>query len=459
MSSEERGKQMKNRKSNHQIVIVGIVLSMLILFLVFNMNIHLDGFKDDGNLFLKPLINKFDGNYINFLVSRYNTWSSRIIIELFTLIGVTNPIIWKLLNAIIMSIAVLLPPYILMRSKDVTPLDLCLSLALFLMIPVSQFSETGWVATTTNYLWVYALGLISIYPLIRYTRQEKKINWLYYTGIITTLYAANQEQMSLLLLVFTTILCLINWSRKRSIKPLIPNMTINILTLFFILTAKGNDIRYDQELNNWFPDFNQLSFIKKIELGYSSTLRHFFFDLQLPVLLFLFLIFIFTISCFVYRKKISFVGVFGLIPFPVSLIFSLNGYLNSPKLLIILNQFNQYGTSIQVLNSRSWVPDIILTIIFFSSLVSLVYLLDFEDMAYLPLLFMCAALMSRLIMGFSPTIWASATRTYLFSYGLINLTSIYLFKNCKTFKSIKIIGFSVFLIFGLIRLFLSFRTL
>lgn len=344
---------MISKKSNNQKMIIGVGITILIICLVYNINIKLTGFKDDGDLFLKPLMNRFDGNYFKFLINRYNTWSSRVIIELFTLFGVTHPIFWKLMNSLIMSITAILPPYILKKSSKVNFTDLILSAALFFTFPTSFFSETGWVATTTNYLWVYSLGLISIYPLIRYTRKEKRIEWLYYAGIVTTIFASNQEQMALLLLSFTSILTLINWLNQHPIKPLIPTIIVNVCTLIFVLTAKGNNIRYQQELKNWFPDFEQLSFFKKIELGYSSTLRHLFFDFQSTIILFLFLIFVFTISSFIYQKKLSIIGLVGLIPFPVSIVFSLNGFINNSKILTVLNNFNQYGTTIILANPKS----------------------------------------------------------------------------------------------------------
>lgn len=411
------------KKSNNQKLIIGAVLSVLIICLIYNMNIKLTGFKDDGDLFLRPLMNKFDGNYFSFLVNRYNTWSSRIIIEIFTLIGVKNPMVWKLLNSIMMAIAALLPMYLIKKGNEVKSTDLILSAALFFTFPMSFFSETGWVATTTNYLWVFSLGIVSIYPLIRYTRKEKELRWLTFTGIITTLYAANQEQMALILLTFTLILVLINWFNQQSIKPFIVPVIVNIATLIFVLTAKGNDIRYQHELKNWFPDFEQLSFFKKVELGYSSTLRHLYFDTQLTIITFVSVIFILTISSFIYRKRLSFVGLFGLIPFPVSILFSLNSYFNGRKVMNILNQFNQYGTTIQLNDPKSWIPDLILTILLFSTLLSVIYLLDYKANTYWPLLFMSAAVVSRLIMGFSPTVWASATRTYLFTYCLLSSKS------------------------------------
>lgn len=450
---------MYNKKLNDRSLVLGSILIIFILCLIFNMNIELTGFKDDGDLFLKPLINQFDGNYLKFLVHRYNTWSSRVIIELFTLFGVTHPFFWKIFNSLAMLIAAVAPPYLIKKRKDVTVIDVSLTASLFATFPVTFFSETGWVATSTNYLWVYSFGLVAIYPLICHTRREKTPKWVYYLGLLATVYAANQEQMALLLLAFTVILAFINLKSNNSVKPLISNLVVNILSIIFVFTAKGNDIRFNQEVKNWFPDFENLSLLKKIELGYSSTLRHLFFDYQITILLFLFMISIFCISRMIYMKKFSVIGIFGILPLILSLIFSLNGTHKEGKILDILNMFNQYGTSINFDNPKTWIPDLLLTIILFSLLLSVIYLMDYQNLVYLPLLFICAAIVSRLIMGFSPTIWASATRTYLFTYGLFSITFMFLYTRVKIHNLSKYFVLAMSILLGLITYFQSFSLI
>ncbi|WP_258956331.1 DUF6056 family protein [Enterococcus malodoratus] len=446
--------QSKNRRGI--LMVVGLVF---LVCLIFNLNIHLTGFKDDGALFLNPLKNKFDGNFLSFLMYRYNTWSSRIVIEIFTLIGVTVPIVWKLLNAVMMLIAAILPAFLIKRYKDIRWTDLVLSASLFFTFPISFFSETGWVATSTNYLWVYSLGLVSIYPIVQYIRKEHVPQWLYILSAFTTFYASNQEQMALLILGFLLIFGGYLFTQKRSFKPLLPTLGINIFSLIFVFTAKGNDIRYEHELKNWFPDFEQLSYFKRIELGYSSTLRHLFFDNQITILLFTLLLFVFTITRFIYRKKFSLIGVVGLFPFIISLYFSLNSFINNGRVVQILNMFNQYGTTFSIYDPKTWIPDIILSIILFTILLSIIYLLDYQVAAYLPILFICAAIASRLIMGFSPTIWASATRTYLFTYGLFMIAFLYIYTHSKVFNVSKLGMVLVTTVLALYSLFTAFGTL
>ncbi|OFL87598.1 hypothetical protein HMPREF2742_04690 [Enterococcus sp. HMSC072H05] len=61
-----------------------------------------------------------------------------------------------------MWIAAILPAYIIQKKDKVNIYGLILSAALFFTFPLTFFSETGWIATTTNYLWVFSMGLLSI---------------------------------------------------------------------------------------------------------------------------------------------------------------------------------------------------------------------------------------------------------------------------------------------------------
>lgn len=401
-----------------------VLLLFFLICLVFSFHAELNGAKDDSLLFLHPFIRKFDHDYLAFLLHRYSTWSSRSVIELFTLLGVQYHAFWKLANSVLLTAAIALPPYLLKKNKDVRNTDLCVSAALFFTFPLTFFNETGWVATTTNYFWVYSLGLIAFYPIAKYLHKEPVSKITYSIGLLSLIYASNQEQMGLLIFGFLIVFLFYLLYQKKSVKLLLPYLGVNIASLLFIVLASGNKTRYDREVRHWFSDFDQLSLLRKIELGYSSTLRHLFFDHQLTILLVTFFVFCLALAKF-FERKHSLVGIFGLIPFILSGLISLPPLQKTPLLTRFLLMFNHYGTVIQLHQPSTWLPDIILTVIFASLLISLPYLLDYDPISSVPMLFLLASLCVRLVMGFSPTIWASATRTYIFTFGLFCL--IYLF--------------------------------
>ncbi len=41
-----------------------------------------------------------------------------------------------------------------------------------LLIPLLMIDNAGWVATTTNYVWVMAAALLSIWPIMNYIEEK-----------------------------------------------------------------------------------------------------------------------------------------------------------------------------------------------------------------------------------------------------------------------------------------------
>ncbi|WP_159721455.1 DUF6056 family protein [Enterococcus sp. CSURQ0835] len=401
-----------------------VLLLFFLICLVFSSYAQLNGAKDDNFLFLHPFIRKFDHDYLAFLLHRYSTWSSRSVIELFTLLGVQFHVFWRLANSVLLTCAIALPPYLLKKNRAVKNVDLCVSAALFFTFPLTFFNETGWVATTTNYFWVYSLGLVSFYPIAKFLHREPVSKFAYGVGLLSLVYASNQEQMGLLAFGFLIVFLFYLLYQKKSVLFLLPYLIVNSASLLFIALAGGNKTRYAREVRHWFSDFDQLSLLRKVELGYSSTLRHLFFDQQLTILLVTFFVFCLALAKF-FERKHSAVGILGMLPFILSGLISLPSLQKTPLIAKLLLMFNHYGTVIKIHQPTTWIPDLILSVIFFSLLVSLVYLLDYDPISVVPILFLVAGLCVRLVMGFSPTIWASATRTYIFTFGLFSL--IYLF--------------------------------
>ena len=73
--------------------------------------------------------------------------------------------------------------------------------ALVLCLPGHLHHSAGWIATTLNYAWVASLGLFVMIPVKKIMVNEK-IAWyeyIFYFGAM--IYATNQEQMCLILLI------------------------------------------------------------------------------------------------------------------------------------------------------------------------------------------------------------------------------------------------------------------
>lgn len=397
---------------------------IFIVFFIANISIHLTGFGDDTDLFLNPLVHEHGNSIWAFLTSRYQNWSSRIIIEAVVLILVKHPILWKVGNAVAMTLCVCLPPYLLGGKERLRVSDYLLSFSLFLLVPISMFSETGWIATTTNYLWAYAAGWVAVLPFVKEYSNKLTARLVYVCSLIAVLYAANQEQMAVLLLIVFTVCFITSWSKNGRWYLVLPQIILTIMNLVLIKASPGNQLRYKLEVQERFPDFGQLSLFKKIELGFSSSFKQLFFDRAWLVIVLGILI---IVVIFHYYQSYVMRGL-AIFPLVVFLVFGFPFLLpNSEGIAKIIDSFNQYGTNIQWSAPKTWYPDLLLLAVACCILVCLFLCFkEFrERMIGIGLLFL--ATISRMIMGFSPTIWASATRTFLFTQLLIAVVILLLY--------------------------------
>lgn len=421
-----------NRLSIHENRKLYLTIFLIFLgFLGFHFMIPLTHAKDDLVLFFEPLHTQYHGNYSAFLTHRYHTWSSRLVIETFTLYSVTHFWFWRLLDALMMTIASILPAFFIRRSPRI--LDLCCSTALFLCIPLTLFYDTGWIATSTNYLWVYACALLASYSVWQIAQHQVKLP-LYLIGLVTSIYATNHEQM--LPLFGTYLVLIIAYLLYRSdlaVMQVLPFLGITLINLIVILLAPGNQVRYASEVTQWFADYESLSLFRKLEIGFSSTIRHLFFDqLALPVLLLIILL-----ICLMVKKTLKPIDLIGsVVPLDLSLALAYNLFQIVPETFrtFFYAQFNQYGTTFQFKHPTTWIPDLILFLVVIGVLFSFHRLMITTGQKWLFSLLFSAAIVVRMILAFSPTIWASSGRTYLFTLGLISLLSLALLKKIDNHK-------------------------
>lgn len=399
-----------------------IIMAVACFFFLWHLFIPYDGRGDDRLLFLEPFQKDAHGHYITFLMMRYKTWSARWLIEGVTVFLVNHVFLWRFLNACMMTIASCLPAYFFKPYQQVTVSDLMVSIGLFGLFPLTFFYETGWIATSTNYLWVYALGLIALYPVFRlavFGEELSKSGYLLSTlGLI---YASNQEQFLAILWASYLLMVLFFWQKRAQLWLWWSiNLGILLIQTLIMIQSPGNYLRYRHEVAQWFPDFDQLSFLQKVSLGYTSSLKHLFFDgVWLVGILLLVLVITLYLS---HATALYFFGWVPLVMF-LSMAFSL-GHTENNGFPRLLAAFNIYGTISTVSDLTTWYPDIILTLLYLFVGMVLLYQLPRKDQWIMLFLYL-AVLCVRWIMGFSPTIWASATRTYLFSYGGIQLIILY----------------------------------
>lgn len=357
------------------------------------------------------------------LQRRYETWTSRIILEFFSFNLVKHLTLWRILDSLMMLLTVWSLHQLVSDDASDCRMILCCFLAFFL-IPFSLYSSAGWVVTSLVYVWPTACLLFSLVP-VKKILQGKRVSCVQYvTAFAALIFALNMEQ-SMIILFGLDILMLgytFWWLPSQENKTVLEGRcffilraVIEIVSVIFTFTCPGNFARKAKEVVSWFPDFDQLSLVRKMEMGFSSTLFYFVFQPNV-----LFCVFCICLcACVWVRCQKSWVRVIAVIPLATTVVFGMMGdYLKTlyPQVYEITQAMTSYGTFPVATRIKlvDFIPDAILLVVALSVLLALWF--SFENTK--TRLICGAALLlgfaSRMAMSFSPTIWASYTRTYTY---------------------------------------------
>lgn len=354
------------------------------------------------------------GAWSDFLVSRFHNWSSRLIIEGLLILLVHTPLLWKILNTIVMLwITIALSIFFNPHKKASVNWFIVLAMLSF---PVEVFLSAGWMATTLNYTWVLAAGLFALLPIHFAIRQKKTPRLVLVFSIPLLLFSTNQEQMCAImfavLIIFTVYLSI----RDKKIPVfLLIETVICIVSLIFILLCPGNEARTAAETETWFPVFAEFSLFKKAELGYSFAMFGFAMNKNL-----IYTLFCATLCAAVFLKhRTPLLRAVSTLPFIFSLTMGIfpNIFDNiMPHINGIRHSLGKTGTGFILTSPTSWIPLLFVTAIGICILISLWAVFEKKNETLLSYFIILLGLATAAIMGFSPTIWASGTRPFTYMY-------------------------------------------
>jgi hypothetical protein len=228
------------------------------------------------------------------------------------------------------------------------------------------------------------------------------------------LFAINAEQVTVVLLGVIGCLIIHNLWQKRLSVYLLVQFIVTGAGVLFILTSPGNHARMLTETQRWFPLFEDIGLTVKIQFGFATTITHFIFT---PNLIFLVTCALVNILVHVQYPGWKIRALAG-IPLIICIWCAFgqsNEYLNglrsfgdAPDIIIIAENFMQW---------ERWMPFIIQILSCLCILASIFFCFGKEKCKAL----FCIALIlcgyaSRALIGFSPTLWASKERTFVFMY-------------------------------------------
>ena len=388
----------------------------------------------------------------DFLSYRYYEWSGRLVIDAITIILTKeNYLVWKILDTILYTLGV----YLLIKfiNKDNNRRIELIGLSLFLMYSFFDIASAGWIATNLNYSWCFIFAMISFIPLINELNGKKTNIFIYIISILSLIYAVNQEQSCLLILGINAlylIYCIIK--KQNIIKFNILIVIISALSLTIILTCPGNAERVIAETGRFYAEYVNFGILEKLYLGTIPTIGIFLKDKVLFTVFYIIL----SISALLKTKNkyLKYVLYFNIILILFLVLFktlidisSIPRYLNiglmqEPIVKSLFSTVNSITKSIPLINSTihvftyKGIPSTVTASTVLAILISIYLILSscwmifktFGKEQLFPLVLFIAGFMSRLAVGFSPTIFASGSRTAFFFYMTIITVTLMLIK-------------------------------
>ncbi len=333
--------------------------------------------------------------------------SARPFVDMFTYIFVKYPILWRIINPVMLVASSFLLSTYLPQSINEYVKNIVICIAM--LYPSMVVVDAGFVATTLNYLWPVTFGLLCLLPTYRRITGRKCsfIEMLFLVPCL--LYATNMQQMAVVLVVLFGIANVyLIYKKDFSLYILLQFLITAACSVYsYLINTVGDNPRMLREIGRYFPEFGSLSLLEKMELGFSST----FYCLTMEHRLawFGFFAFLCVLAFWMYKKSEKILNRV-IVSFPV--IFSVLGIIESfCSEKFIPGELQNYGLN-KAEYSFDIISDALFVIIILCILYSLFVLIENKATYIISCFVFFLGLGSRMLMGFSPTVWASGYRTF-----------------------------------------------
>lgn len=346
---------------------------------------------------------------------RYLEWSSRLFIEfLLVVISRLPTIVWRLLDTIIFTLITYMTSLIFNKKKDIR--NDYIIILLYLIYPINHIISAGPIATTLNYLWPL-LGLL--YVLYIVIEEETRTIKLYEKILLLFAYliSSSHEQTCLLGCSFIFLILVKRYinNKKDFTKNNILSLVVFVLFVIYgvvIITCPGNSLRYNQSATRyWNGSWQEFGILEKLYLGI-IILGEVMIENKMMIGLFGLVLFLDS-----KRNKSIIIRFLGDIQFFYILVFFVFNdllypifpYLETFKSVVFDHEIIKNGFS-SFISISNIIPVCSIIIFFLMVLILLFQIFD----NYKAFLILLAGILSGVIIGFSPTVYASNYRTLLF---------------------------------------------
>lgn len=176
-------------------------------------------------------------------------------------------------------------------------------------------------------------------------------------------------------------------------------------------------MRYQSEVSTWFPGFEELTLLNKIEIGFSSTGYALVMNKNA-----VFAGFALLLATLVWMKRTDFLSrMVSAAPAAASVMM---GYFPNtlaaflPRVSRMRDALHETGTGATLRSIGTLIPDVFLGALFVCVVFGLMVALG-RKAGTSAVYVLCVGLGIRMMLGFSPTIWASGVRTFVPLYAVL----------------------------------------
>lgn len=252
------------------------LIGLLLFYLPFHIALS-PNYWDDAQF--AKILGEYQNNLIQYTMTRYEIWSSRVTIELFLpFLTSWPPVIWKCLNLLMIALLYFELVWMLENLFELREKRTYILIAVLLCaFPFSIMAQTGWIATTTNYLWVVSLGLYVINRMLKASLLEESLSkGEILCAALSVLYCASFESMAAILFLIEIGLLAYRLKTGKQCPAVVwIYMGLTALFLLYILNCPGNRLRPVSDAKDWMPEYFELHFLDKLRMGILSSYMHF----------------------------------------------------------------------------------------------------------------------------------------------------------------------------------------
>lgn len=345
-----------------------------------------------------------------YLAERYQTWTSRVVLECILVTVIKVPLLWRILDFLALATLPMLLAGIF--GKKDTMMRWCAAGAV-LLYPFHDMGTAGWITTTETHFWPLWCFFFVAFLIKKMLTGEKISVPEVILGILAAVVTGGHEQWAVVMFVVLVLYGIYLWlgKEKPANLPLFLTLAlINLVSLAVILLCPGNAARNQVSIHD-LPIYAEFHFGEKLYLGLLSIERVFIANVDVVffavVLIWAVLVYWKTND----YKKTLFSALPLFILFGQSVVRT--AYPGLSGIFVMPGEVLEWSWSAL----STWIPMVYLAVTLVSMLYALYILLGENLLEYIyALVILGCGFGAGAVVGFMATIYVSGERVYAALY-------------------------------------------